>query len=478
MGSSASATWPPPQVPMRCRESSQVPKCFRNVKCPYVPAQTVFGRWGAINFSLVGPPDGEVVVCFHGLNGSRVLFNDLGNYISKQGRFRVLSFDLYGHGLSNAPKVDMCPFRDCRAPSLLSRCFSRRGRYDLDFFVDQTEDLLSLLGMAEEPVNLIGFSLGGTIAVAYALRHPAQVLRIAAISPAGFIPHVPKTYYLLRAFWLCVIPIAPHCICTCLYKRERFARSMRGDDPDVDDEVITNLWQRFVWQLYVKRGVASATLAICHRIPMFQAKPMFQEAGQHPRPVLLIWGEQDNLNPPHTVGETVRDCFSNVQMMIVRQAGHIAICDQPRQVVLAILDFLRRPPDTDMRTVKIVVPSPPKRVQTTASAGLPPRDTPPAPPPDPGPPAPPNEVGPGATDRSAQVAAIAEEFLYGNNARAERAAQMPVPVVLGIREDQEEEGGASGTCAAAATAAAPPREPRLRQLRAGSSPPVAVVDVV
>lgn len=325
---------------MRCRTDAQVPKCFRSVKCPYPQAQTIHGEYGAINYSMVGAQDGEVVVCFHGLNGSRVLFEEFGEYISKQGNYRVLSFDLYGHGLSNAPKVDLCPATGCRRCSETMCCGAPRGRYDLQFFVDQTDELLSMLGLEEEAVNLVGFSLGGTIAIAFSQRFPARVKRLVAISPAGCLPKVPMSYYFLKAVWCCLIPLAPHVLCTCLYKRERFEKSLRGEG-HADPEVVTNLWSRFVWQLYVKRGVASATLAICHRIPWFTLKPLFKDAGRHKRPVLLLWGEKDALNPPATVAAEVKSCFQNAQLLVVPGAGHIALCDRPRQVVLSILAFLR-----------------------------------------------------------------------------------------------------------------------------------------
>ena len=77
-----------------------------------------------------------------------------------------------------------------------------------------------------------------------------EVRRIVAISPAGFVPRVPPLYYLLRACaskafcslqkttgavqssllgvgkacWCCLIPLAPHVLCTCWYKKERFTR--------------------------------------------------------------------------------------------------------------------------------------------------------------------------------------------------------------------------------------------------------------
>jgi len=264
--------------------------------------------------------------------------------------------------------------------------------------------LLELVGLGDAPVNLIGFSLGGTIAVAFAQRFPSRVKRLIAMSPSGFIPKVPASYYLLRASWWCLIPLAPHVLCTCWYQRERFARSVRSEGQEVDDEVIDNLWSRFVWQLYVKRGVASATLAVCQRVPWFNLRSVFKEAGRHPRPVLLVWGERDSLNPPQTVAEEVRKCFSNVHLMVVQNAGHIAICDKPRQVFQSILAFLQLAPDARVEGLQLATSSQLPRQPASVQV-----------------------VAPPASD-----------------SRADRAAQMPVPMILGHSEDLQSTASGQG----------------------------------
>lgn len=168
-------------------------------------------------------------MCFHGLNGSRMLFQEIAVYLARHGGFRVVTFDLYGHGLSNAPPVDLCPSRACSSCCLPGCCSlsGARARYDLECFAEQTAELLSSIGLAAACVNLLGFSLGGAVAMAFAKRFPERVMRIAAISPAGFVPRVPPLYYLLRACWCCLIPLAPHVVCTCWYKKERFTRSLK-----------------------------------------------------------------------------------------------------------------------------------------------------------------------------------------------------------------------------------------------------------
>jgi len=264
--------------------------------------------------------------------------------LSRETGCRVLCFDLYGHGLSNAPKVELSPCGSCSTP-----CCGPRGRYNLDFFVEQADELLQYIGAGESLVNVAGFSLGGAIAVAFAERFPNRVMRLIAMSPAGFLPKKPKAYYLLKCLWCCLVPLAPHVVCTCWYKRERFMKSLKTDE-GFEEADADNLWRKFVWQLFVKRGVASATLAVLHRVPWFSLRPLFCRAGSHPRPVLLIWGELDTLNPL-AVGEEVKRCFCNAQLVVVKNAGHIAMYDQQRQVVQTMAAFLKLPPETSVDRV-------------------------------------------------------------------------------------------------------------------------------
>lgn len=117
------------------------------------------------------------------------------------------------------------------------------------------------------------------------------------------------------------------------------------------EQAVTNLWSRFVWQLFVKRGVAGATLATCSRVNWFNLSHLYNDVGRHPRPTLLLWGERDGLNPPATVGQKVAGYFSNAKLLVIPQAGHIALCDQPTEVHPRILRFLSLPENTSMASV-------------------------------------------------------------------------------------------------------------------------------
>ena len=76
--------------------------------------------------------------------------------------YRVLMYDLYGRGLSDAPK----------------------GKQDRAFFLRQLSDLCAYHGITEE-LTIAGYSMGGSIATAFATEYPHSVKRVVLIASAG-----------------------------------------------------------------------------------------------------------------------------------------------------------------------------------------------------------------------------------------------------------------------------------------------------
>jgi pimeloyl-ACP methyl ester carboxylesterase len=116
---------------------------------------------GWTHFRWTGPEDGPVAILIHGLTTPSFVWDGLTPLLSATG-WRCLSYDLYGRGYSEA------------AP----------GRQDSAFFLRQLEDLLDHEGL-RAPVTLVGYSMGGAIAAAFAARHPARVAGLVLVAPAG-----------------------------------------------------------------------------------------------------------------------------------------------------------------------------------------------------------------------------------------------------------------------------------------------------
>jgi pimeloyl-ACP methyl ester carboxylesterase len=106
-------------------------------------------------FDLTGTADQPCVVLIHGLGLSRRLW-DL--HLAAFAGFRVLRYDLYGHGESAA--------------------FS--GVTSLKVYSDQIAGLLDHLGIAQ--AHVVGFSIGGMINRRFALDYPERVKSLAILN--------------------------------------------------------------------------------------------------------------------------------------------------------------------------------------------------------------------------------------------------------------------------------------------------------
>src|SRR5262249_15856277 len=112
-----------------------------------------WGKPGAL------PPDGLTIICVHGYTSSAEAFNALSRRLAD--RAHILAVDVRGHGDSQ---------------------WAADGAYG---YTDQAADLAAFAdALAPQPYVLIGTSMGGIIAMAYAAEHGAR-LRGLVINDIG-----------------------------------------------------------------------------------------------------------------------------------------------------------------------------------------------------------------------------------------------------------------------------------------------------
>jgi pimeloyl-ACP methyl ester carboxylesterase len=107
-------------------------------------------------FEFTGPDDGPVSVLIHGLGLTRHTWQDHIPALAEQ--YRVLSYDLYGHGESAMPPE----------------------RPSLSLFARQLNDLMDHLGFKSGAI--IGFSLGGMINRRFAIDFPDRVSALGILN--------------------------------------------------------------------------------------------------------------------------------------------------------------------------------------------------------------------------------------------------------------------------------------------------------
>ncbi len=219
--------------------------------------QTVDVDGREINYLDMGVGDGAPLVLVHGLcadlNGWMFNHPDLA-----AGR-RVIALDLPGHGAST---------KDV-------------GDGDVAFFADTLAGFLSALNI--ERAHLAGHSLGGAVAIAHALGHPARVASLALISPAGLAGDINGGFLteLIGA------------------EKRRGARVALSQLVDDADLVSRDMIEQF---LRYKRtdGVPEALsiIAEANFDGDSQKTVLGDRLGELDIPVLCIWGDKDQVIPP------------------------------------------------------------------------------------------------------------------------------------------------------------------------------------
>ena len=244
----------------------------------------------AVHYVRLG--HGPAVVLVHGLGGFAESWRRTIDALAR--RANVLAPDLPGFGLSTKP----------------------RSRYDLDFFVRALHGFLDAAGVGQ--VSLVGHSLGGAIAVAYTLTHPARVDRLALVSAVvpGF-DYRPSWLYRLAAL-RGVGELASLCGTRSLY-RAAIARCFHAPTKDgVDALVDWNYAARTAWEA---KAAYLATLRDVRGDFEDRAQAYRRVAGTLALPVLLVHGRQDPIVPAVHCAHVAKG-FRRASVRWLDECGH------------------------------------------------------------------------------------------------------------------------------------------------------------
>lgn len=136
----------------------------------FIPgARDVSTPWGSLRVYEFGPEDAKrKVLLVHGITTPCVALAGIGEGLAAKG-YRVMMFDYFGRGWSDAPLVD----------------FDER-LFTVMIFAALTSSPLSWTG-SDGGFGLVGYSLGGGISVNFTSMFPELVKDLVVIAPAGLI---------------------------------------------------------------------------------------------------------------------------------------------------------------------------------------------------------------------------------------------------------------------------------------------------
>ncbi|GJE99109.1 alpha/beta hydrolase [Phanerochaete sordida] len=236
---------------------------------------------GRTRYWLLGPEDGTKIVLIPGLSMPALIWKDVAVLLAERG-FRVLLYDLYGRGYSDAPQTT----------------------YDVPLFTTQLALLLQCVGW--DGANICGASMGGSIAAAFAVQFPHLVRdNVALIAPTGIV--TPSD--LPRMFRFLASPLAQLVRSSAPFRvyLRRLSGSASRFDSALDEIVHIQSANLPGFNAAVASTIRDGP--ICGLTPTFVqlGKEMRKrmEAGAPDGRVLLVWGTKDAV-VPYTFAAHVR----------------------------------------------------------------------------------------------------------------------------------------------------------------------------
>jgi pimeloyl-ACP methyl ester carboxylesterase len=205
-------------------------------------------------------------------------------------------------------------------PSLPGFPGGDRGHTVLDTHLDwvlAARDLIDKARLAG--ADLVGSSVGGSLAAEVAAIWPEKVRRLALIAPFG----------LYDANDPAADPWAqrPDELAALLTARPEVYKALKempaGADPvewPIEQTRAAEAAARIFWPL--------GNTGLRRRLPLIAA------------PTLVLWGERDRLMPLNYASAIAAAIGAETEVRTIADAGHLAELDQPDAVAAAILDFM------------------------------------------------------------------------------------------------------------------------------------------
>jgi pimeloyl-ACP methyl ester carboxylesterase len=265
-------------------------------------------RGVSINYEDQG--QGQPLILLHGFGASTYSWRHIAPYFSKS--YRVIAIDLKGFGLSDKPLADDYSVRD---QSLI------------------ISDFIRVHGL--ENVIVAGHSLGGAVSLLTCLTQSDHdthhISRMILLDTASYKQDLPAFISILR---VPVINELSLLLTSSNFKSRMILRQAFFDHSKITEEMVAT------YGSYLSLpGASQALIKTAKQILPSDLEEISGRYNSITVPVLLIWGEQDDI-VPLAVGRRLAGNIPHAELVVVPDCGHVPQEECPSQTIEAMESFL------------------------------------------------------------------------------------------------------------------------------------------
>lgn len=242
----------------------------------------------------------EAILLLHGFGSSLHSWEAVNE--SLQTKFRTISFDLPGFGLSAADSRN--DYTDERVHEII---------------------IAIMRGREIDSLSIIGHSLGGRVAWSFAAAHPDKVTSVVLIAPDGYESPMFRYGQTGRVSPLTrlIVLFLPRFVV-------RWALDSSYGQTEPTAETVER-YHSLLRQSHVKHAIMERTRQTILKNPD-EILPSIEV------PVLLIWGERDRIAPTNNA-EQFLSALPDARLAVLAGVGHLPQEEAPNEVIKLMGEF-------------------------------------------------------------------------------------------------------------------------------------------
>ena len=264
------------------------------------------------HYRLYGDTDAIKLVLMHGSNASLHTWEP---WVAElKDRFRILTIDLPGHGLTGP---------------------TRRDEYSPGAMADMVKELVTQLGWTNFALG--GNSMGGTVTLTYTLKYPGDVSHLVLVDAGGVSPDAPVDAKKRS------VPLAFKVAGTWygdLIFTNILPRSLVTNGLEASTTVRSIITEEMIDRYHDLARYPGSRLATSKRFKGYRDAPRGDLAvADISQPTLIIWGRDDGLISVAS-GEKMARLMPDNRLEILEETGHLPMEERPIITAAMVAKFL------------------------------------------------------------------------------------------------------------------------------------------